>query len=157
MHKTQGLPDTPFGSRFRQAFGGATDSDIARKLKKTPSDVGKWTKRGILPRAEILLDVERITKCNLHWLLIGEGEADLNPLRFLDHRTRAIVQRLATDEKKPIENVLSDLIREALMKRGSDLFLIGEGRLRGRQLDQLKMLVELAAEDDKSRPEEKAG
>jgi len=127
---------------MRKAFGGLKDIEIARKLRKSPSDVGKWTKRKALPRAEILIDVARITQCNLHWLLTGEGDADLNPLRFLDDRARTAVERVASISRQPVERVLADLTVEALTRRAAEM-LENYRQLDGSQIDQLHAIMSL--------------
>jgi hypothetical protein len=142
------LSDTPFGARLRQAFGGLKDTEIARKLGKAPSDVGKWTKRDALPMPPILLEIARITKCNLHWLLTGDGEADLDPFQFLDEPTRGVIQKIADDDEKDFEEVVGTLLTEALAGRGAQLFALYP-RLRGKDLDQMRLLVTLFEDDEK--------
>lgn len=143
---TKGLQDTPFGARVRAAYGGASDSEIQRKLdRKSPSDVGKWLKRGVWPPTEVLLEIARQTKTNLQWLVFGEGEADLDPLRFLDEKVRRLVERLAAADKTTVEKVIEVLITDGLVRRGSYLFALYP-KLRGRELDELRLLFELIQE-----------
>lgn len=146
---------TGFGSRLRQAFGERSNVEIARLLGVSNSTLTDYMKGKTFPTAEGLLRIAEITKHSIHWLLTGEGTDNLDPLRFLDTETRSVVERLAGDEKKKIEALVRDLVHEALMKRGADLFLMGEGRLRARELEQLRMLVDLAASE--AEREEKTG
>lgn len=142
MRNTKSLSDTPFGERLRKAFGGATDSDIARKLRKTPSDVGKWTKRTELPRAPILIEITRITKCDLHWLLTGEGEESVDSLRFLSLPQREVVELLARQRKVSVDEILQEVVSGGLAARAIDLFSRYR-RLRPSEVDELQLLFEL--------------
>lgn len=122
MGRAKNKTDTEFGSRLRQAFGGDSDSEIARKLGKTPPDVGKWTKTKNIPLPHILLEIKRITNCNLDWLLTGEGEADADPYRFLQGNSREIVAKLAELQGKTFDEMLNTLLRESIASRGAALF-----------------------------------
>lgn len=138
--------DGPFGRRLREAFEGASNSEIARKLAIGNSTVTDYVQGKSYPTAEGLVKIAEITKCNLHYLLTGKGESDLNPLRFLDEKVRALVEHLARADKTTVETVVGVLVADALVKRGSYLFSLYP-RLRGRELDELRLLFALVEEN----------
>ena len=142
-----------FGLRLKQAFEGANNTEIAQKLNVSNSTITDYVKGTSYPTADGLLKIAGITKCNLHWLLTGQGEADLDPLRFLDDRTRGVVQRLASGAKVPAEQLLADLTTEALTRRASEL-IENYRQLDGAQIDQLQAILTLI---DFSEGEEAAG
>jgi hypothetical protein len=61
-----------FGKRLREAFDNARNIEIQRR-----TGIEKVTLRnylnGRIPPPEILNAISKETKCNLHWLLTGEG------------------------------------------------------------------------------------
>jgi transcriptional regulator with XRE-family HTH domain len=66
-----------FGERLRHAFQGATNIEISEQLKVSKSAVSNYV-GGRVPDSETLIEISRLTKCNLHWLLTGEGPIFLN-------------------------------------------------------------------------------
>lgn len=134
-----------FGERLRIAFKGASNAEITRKLGlKSQSVLTKWM-AGTLPTGDALVNIARIAKVNIHWLLTGEGEADVDPLRFLDEKVRRLVERLAAADKTTVEKVIEVLITDGLVRRGSYLFALYP-KLRGHELDELRLLFELIQE-----------
>lgn len=134
-------PGRGFGERLREAFKGAGNSEIARQLGLTPSALTNYMK-GRLPPPEVLLTIAELTDCSIHWLLTGEGEADLDPLRFLDDRTRSTVQTVASKLDMTPEGLLAELITEALTHRGAEL-LSNYRELDGAQIDQLVSILKI--------------
>lgn len=122
MRHEKAQPDLAFARRLKEAFNGVQDAEIARKLGyRSQSPVNKFMK-GIYPKAEVLIEISRVTKRSIDWLLTGQGESDLDPYRFLEGNARAIIQKLADVEGKPLEEMLNLLVREALAGRGAALF-----------------------------------
>lgn len=107
--------------------------------------MGKWTKRGVLPPADVLLEIARHTQCDLHWLLTGEGEADLDPFRFLDQEQRQVLE-MFTERDKPFEAVVREFVREGLAKTAVEM-IANQKHLTGRQVDQLIAIVSLRGFD----------
>ena len=91
------MEKTSFGERLRQAFGGAKQVEIARKMGVSESAVKNYV-TGRVPDAEKLLLIKNLTNCDLDWLLTGEGSqfgttahADLKPNNIiLTERLQAI-------------------------------------------------------------------
>lgn len=89
---------SPFGTRLKAAFNNAVNIEIADKLGVTEGAVSNYV-RGRIPDAEKLLEIANITKCNLHWLLTGEGDRDLmqKPLDLTD-ALRATIRDIVKEE-----------------------------------------------------------
>jgi len=60
------------GKRLKQLFGNAKNADIAAKLGLTEAAVQTYTSSRV-PPYEVLAAITETTKCNLHWLLTGDG------------------------------------------------------------------------------------
>lgn len=60
-------------ARLREAFGGATNAEIARRLDTPDATLKFYMDGDRLPSAEMLLRITRVTGCNLHWLITGAG------------------------------------------------------------------------------------
>lgn len=144
--------ESPFGSRLREAFQGASNTEIAKKLGIQVAAVGNYMS-GRVPPASTLLLIADSTSCSLHWLLTGHGEADLDPYSFMEPGNRRIVQKFAESSKQQLSEVLNTLIREAIRKRIADM-VVNEEMLQGREIDDLRELMEnlLAGDDDVSEP-----
>ncbi len=107
---SQSLNIADFGERLRKAFNGASNAEIARKLRITPTAVGNHIKgRVTLP---MLLEVSKSTGCSVDWLLTGNGEKYISPAKQinLDETFRAVVrevvrEELARDGRKPVFTV----------------------------------------------------
>jgi hypothetical protein len=61
-----------FGSRLREAFGGVTNAEIARKMRRSEPAVKNYID-GRIPSADHLVSISHLTGCSVHWLLTGEG------------------------------------------------------------------------------------
>jgi transcriptional regulator with XRE-family HTH domain len=136
------LGPSRFGVRLKQAFEGSTNTEIARKLGVSNSTITDYVKGTSYPTADGLLKIAGITKCNIHWLLTGEGEADSNPLRFLDEQTRATVIAVASKLRITPEALISDMIDEALTRRAVEM-VRNLKELDGSQVDQLRAILNL--------------
>jgi transcriptional regulator with XRE-family HTH domain len=86
-----------FGKRLRLAFNEAKNAEIARKLGVSESAVSNYV-AGRVPDADTLAKIKTITNCNLHWLLLGEGQQFSRPpeppdlMGLLEGRLRQIVR-----------------------------------------------------------------
>lgn len=113
--------DTAFAARLREAFEGARDAEIARRLGyRSQSPITKFMS-GVYPGPEVLIEISRVTKRSIHWLLTGEGETGTDPIGFLPDAVRRIVNRLADQSKKPDDDMMVKLIEEALVARAADI------------------------------------
>lgn len=68
-----------FAVRLREAFGGATNAEIARRIKATDATVKYYVDGSRLPTFENLLQISRVTGVNLHWLMTGRGPRAVDP------------------------------------------------------------------------------
>lgn len=136
--------ESSFGDRLREAFGGAKNSEIAGRLGISDASVSAYMSGGSLPHLENLRKISELTKCSLHWLLTGEGEANLDPLRFLGQSERQIVEKMAADSGKDIEEMVRDLVNDGLIKRVTEM-LANSRYLSASEIDQLHAIVALVA------------
>jgi hypothetical protein len=92
---------------------------------------------------ERLIRFRESTKCSIDWLITGEGtetvsggmEGDLD--RFdLEERDHLFIRKLATHEHKPVDQVINELLNEALRIRSSKMFAHYE-RLTPEMLEEL--------------------
>jgi transcriptional regulator with XRE-family HTH domain len=134
-----------FGQRLKEAFGGDNQAKIAEKLGISDASVSAYIKGESLPSLDNLKKISALTKRSLHWLLTGEGEADLDPYRFLNEKVRALVERMAANDNVDFGKALELLVVDALVRRGSYLFTLYP-RLRGREMDELRLLFSLIQE-----------
>lgn len=111
--------DTAFAARLREAFEGAKDAEIARKLGyRSQSPINKFMS-GVYPAPEVLMQISRVTKRSIHWLLTGEGESSADPLALLPVPVRGLVEEIARQSSKSDEEMIVKLIEEALVSRGA--------------------------------------
>lgn len=59
--------------RLRDAFDGATNAEIARRLGTSDTAVKNYMDAARFPAPEMLLEISRVTGSNLHWLMTGVG------------------------------------------------------------------------------------
>ena len=71
------MPRSAFGKRLKEVFGNATNQEIADKLGVSAPAVQNYVS-GRIPDGEKLQTIAKVTNCNLHWLLTGEGESNNN-------------------------------------------------------------------------------
>ena len=67
-----------FAKRLKTVFNHANNSEIARRLKTTDATVKLYVDGKRLPVAEMLLQIQMVTGANIHWLLTGQGERQVN-------------------------------------------------------------------------------
>lgn len=60
-----------FGRRLKEAFSNASNQSIAEKLGVTKSALTAYM-QGRIPPADKLIEIAKLTECNLNWLLTGE-------------------------------------------------------------------------------------
>lgn len=81
------LIDPNFGNRLKQIFNGASNTEIANKLNVVRSSVTEYM-RGRIPPVDKLIDIERYTGCDLHWLITGRHFAQKH---IQKHSTQGII------------------------------------------------------------------
>lgn len=75
---------SPFGYRLKEAFQGAPNKEIAKRLGISNSAVTTYM-LGRIPPAEMLIEISRLTSFSIHWLITGEGEKLVNPIKEKAH------------------------------------------------------------------------
>lgn len=109
--------DLDFPGRLKKAFGGASNAEIARRLGyKSQSPVTKFMS-GTYPGPEVLIEIARVTKVNVHWLLTGENEESVDPLRSLPENVRALLEKMAESEEKNPQQLLVEVVEQSLVDR----------------------------------------
>jgi transcriptional regulator with XRE-family HTH domain len=131
--------DSPFGTRLRQAFGGARNTIISEKIGVTPSTMTEYMRGDTYPDVAKLIKISAITKCSIHWLLTGEDEADVDPLRFLGPSQRAIIKKLADDRGVAAEEYLREMVTDSLVRLSSEL-MAQYRTIHPTELEQLQVL-----------------
>lgn len=63
-----------FSVRFAEIFRGLNNAEIARRCKTTDSVIKNYVEAKRFPTVDILLQIQRSTTVNLHWLLTGKGQ-----------------------------------------------------------------------------------
>ncbi len=87
------MAKTPFGLRLKEVFDNATNQEIADILGVSAPAVQNYVS-GRFPDGDKLLLIAKVTKCNLHWLLTGEGSRSL------------------TTKTQPTKDRLSEMVRQ---------------------------------------------
>jgi transcriptional regulator with XRE-family HTH domain len=106
-----------FAERFRQAFKGARDAEIARQLGyKSQSPLTKFMSGEALPTGELLLRIAQVTKCNLHWLLTGEHDPTLVG-NMLGPELMKVLEEICEAHKTPMEVLMRSIVPQALRQR----------------------------------------
>lgn len=77
------MAKSDFGRRLKEVFDNATNQEIARKIGVSPPAVQNYV-NGRIPDGEKLILISSITKCNLHWLLTGQGDKYVVPTTGFD-------------------------------------------------------------------------
>lgn len=79
-----------FGKRLKRAFANRSNSEIAKLLKVSDSTITNYI-NGRVPSAGKLIEVSRLTNCNLHWLLTGQGNTHLETNEIGKIKTIAVI------------------------------------------------------------------
>lgn len=112
-----------FGRRLRILFGKEKGTEVVEELealgiKSSSSSMTGYDRDKSHPKGADLIKIAKKLKCNLHWLLTGEGE----PGGVLAGTEKEIVEALAKRENVTVSQLINTLVREALAARGSTLF-----------------------------------
>lgn len=107
---------------------------------------------GRYPTIEALIALSRRVKCSLDWLLKNEGEAPEPAYGYLTNGERSVIETLAREDGREFEELLGDLVSEALAARGAAL--ISEYRsLPPKEFPKLTALVAFVEEESRRRKE----
>lgn len=64
--------DSAFGSRLREAFGNASNTQIAERLSVSKATITNYM-AGKIPPPETLIEISKMTEFSIDWLLTGDG------------------------------------------------------------------------------------
>lgn len=94
-----------FGDRFAELFAGKKQREIAEILDVTDGAVRHYL-GGRVPDAEKLQLIANVTKCNLHWLITGDGT------QFQQTTEHSVRTQLSFDAL--LEHRIRDIVREEI-------------------------------------------
>lgn len=77
------MAKSAFGQRLKSLFDNAVNAEIAAKLGVSEAAVGTYV-RGRIPDGRKLIEIAKLTNCNLHWLLTGEGPRYIGDEKVFD-------------------------------------------------------------------------
>ena len=60
---------------FRE-LAGLSKSDLARRVRVSPTAVHNWEENGVMPRLEMLIALERVLEVDIIQLMTGKAGAD---------------------------------------------------------------------------------
>lgn len=87
-----------FVGRLKQAFGYATMAEVSRRIGVPHATVRNYF-AGRMPAPNVLMKIAAETNVSLNWLLLGRGEAFIEPAesadlnRIIDRRIEAAIER----------------------------------------------------------------
>lgn len=87
-----------FVGRLKQAFGYATMAEISRRIGVPHATIRNYF-AGRMPAPNVLIKIAAETNVSLTWLLLGNGEAFIEPAesadlnRLIDRRIEAAIER----------------------------------------------------------------
>ncbi len=107
-----------FGQRLREAFKGASQTEIARQLGVSNSAVTNYVE-GRVPPAEKLIKIADLTGYSIHWLITGDG-----PKRVYEQKSRCQTIMLANVMSGVAKSASATLLALEFAKRGYRTLLI---------------------------------
>lgn len=107
-----------FGVRLREAFPGASQTQIARQLDLSNSAVNNYVE-GRIPPAEMLVKIADLTGYSIHWLITGEG-----PRRIYERQVRCQTLMLVNETGGSAKSASATILAMEFAKRGYRTLLI---------------------------------
>ena len=92
-----------FGIRLREAFDGATNAGISRKLGVSEAGVKNYID-GRIPPADMLIRIRALTNCSIDWLLTGEEPKEISG--------KTVIEEIPPQLKKQIELTVKPMLEE---------------------------------------------
>lgn len=122
-----------FPERLREAFRDASNTEIARRLKKSDAAVSNYMS-GRVPPWPTMIEISAETGCSIHWLITGEGpklvdegraaatrppdQAGVEENKFFSQRERRAICRLAAESRVAPDEKVREIVLVALLTRG---------------------------------------
>ena len=103
-----------FATRMKEAFDGATNAEIARRCKTTSATIKLYADAQRLPHVELLLQMQRATGINLHWLLTGKGPRFVDAKEAFDELEQDQIRELARSQGKTFDEMVRTLALSSL-------------------------------------------
>ena len=103
-----------FALRLKSLFPGLTDADIARRLKIAQSTVKNYFDGERLPNPDVLIQIERVTGVNLHWLLTGKGSRRVEKGDLFSEEEETAVNLLAKKSGRSFDEQVKWLVMGAV-------------------------------------------
>ena len=110
------MAKSEFGKRLKQIFNNATNQEIANIIGVSAPAVQHYV-NGRVPDAEKLITIAAITKCNLHWLITGEGSR----LAVSENNAAETPQPDPLIDRKALAAFVREVIREELTDVGGEI------------------------------------
>lgn len=136
-----------FGGRLRKILGVKTNAELAKKLKVGKSTITDYVNETSYPPAKTLIEIAKKANVSLDWLLLGRGEEPVSVLSFLEPAERATVEAVAEIEERTPEELIADLVGDALDARAAEM-LHRRRDLRPTEIRKLKAIMRLLGTDD---------
>lgn len=104
-----------FAGRLREAFDGAPNAQIARRLKANDATIHQYFEKGTLPVFDMLVEIGRVTGCSLHWLITGDGEKRVaKPIDLFSDNEEDSIRELARQSGRTFEEEVRVLALAAI-------------------------------------------
>lgn len=112
-----------FWTRLLSAFGTENAAEIGRQIGLERQSLYKWRDGINQPSLDSLIAISQTTSRSLHWLLTGHGQEYINQFPAigsppLENKERKIVEELASATGQTVDQVVRELLIEALETRG---------------------------------------
>jgi transcriptional regulator with XRE-family HTH domain len=103
-----------FAKRLREAFGNASNAEIARRCKTADTTIKPYADGERLPIAEMLIQMHRASGVSLDWLLLGKGGKRVETGNIFTEEEEAEIARLAKERGKSFNEMVRALATGAV-------------------------------------------
>lgn len=86
---------TQIAGRIREAFDGAINADIARRMNRSRATVKMFMDGDRFPNAENLIEISQATGINIHWLLTGRGSRRVETENAFSEKEEELIREVA--------------------------------------------------------------
>lgn len=111
-----------FWTRLLSTFGTENAAEIGRQIGLERQSLYKWRDGINQPSLDSLITISQKTRRSLHWLLTGHGQEYIfqfpSPAVPLENGEKEIIDTLAQTTNQTVDQMLRELLIEALERRG---------------------------------------